>query len=183
MYYLIAIVGGVVFGGADQYLGSLPALGAWTAAVSGMSAPWLVLPFAFGVRERDPRRAMAAGLVVTYAALIGYFAMTLSPIEGVSLSHVSLVAELRSQLHVLVPALASGPLCGLCGYWWRVRRAPAAAILVAASLCLEPAARALAGQLSPTPVVWVAEVLAGLGLTMWFVRVAVTSGHVPDKRG
>ena len=183
MYYLIAIVCGVVFGGADQYLGSLASLGPWAAAVSGMSAPWLAFPFAFGVRERSARRAMAVGLVATYSALLGYFAMTLSPIEGVSLAHISIPGEVRSQLHVLVPALVSGPLCGLCGYWWRARRAPAAALLIAASLCLEPPARALAGQLAPTPAVWVLEVLAGIGLAAWFLHAGVTSGPVPDKRG
>jgi hypothetical protein len=42
MAYLVAVAVGLVFGGGDQYLGSLTpilALGSWTLAVSGMSAP------------------------------------------------------------------------------------------------------------------------------------------------
>jgi hypothetical protein len=51
--------------------------------VSGLSAPWLLLPFLVGWTQERARRAAVAGLVVTLAALAGYFAMTLSPIEGV----------------------------------------------------------------------------------------------------
>lgn len=183
MYYVIAIVCGVIFGGADQYLGSLAALGAWTAAVSGMSAPWLVFPFAFGTTQTDRRRAMTLGLVATYAALLGYFAMTLSPLEGVSVARISLTGELRSQLHVLLPALVTGPMCGLCGHAWRTRRLWPAAALIAGSLCLEAPVRALAGRLTPAPAVWIAEVAAGLGLAAWFTARGITSAPRPDTRG
>ena len=88
MGYLIAILGGFAFGAGDQYLGSLTAgsvLGTWTWTVSGMSAPWLVLPFVAGMTQERARRAMALGLVATMAALAGYFAMSHSPLEGVPL--------------------------------------------------------------------------------------------------
>jgi hypothetical protein len=50
-----------------------------------MSAPWLILPLAFGYTQRQPGRAALAGLLATAAALTGFFAMTLSPVEGVAL--------------------------------------------------------------------------------------------------
>src|SRR4029079_18430481 len=86
--YVIAIVAGFVFGAADQCLGSLKAgavLGTWTWTVSGMSAPWLILPFVAGMTQERRRRAMTLGLVVTMAALAGYFAMSNSPMEGAPL--------------------------------------------------------------------------------------------------
>src|SRR5262249_58567658 len=48
MAYVLAALAGLAFGAADQYLGSFSALGGWTAAVSGLSAPWLLLPFVAG---------------------------------------------------------------------------------------------------------------------------------------
>src|SRR6478735_8259834 len=92
MAYLVAVAVGLVFGGGDQYLGSLTpylTLGTWTLAVSGMSAPWLVLPFVFGWSQVRPGRAMLMGLTATQSALVGYFALTLSPLEGVPLSGFS----------------------------------------------------------------------------------------------
>jgi hypothetical protein len=86
--YLIAAAAGLVFGGADQYLGSRVTLGLWASSLSGMSAPWLLLPFLCGLAQAVPRRAALAGLTVTVAALVGYFALTLSPLEGVALASV-----------------------------------------------------------------------------------------------
>ena len=77
---------GFAFGAADQYLGSRVSLGLWAATVSGASAPWLVVPFAFRCSQVRPYRAMALGLVVTLAALAGYFTLMWSPLEGVALS-------------------------------------------------------------------------------------------------
>jgi hypothetical protein len=63
--YFVAAAVGLAFGAADQYLGSRSALGPWAWTVSGMSAPWLVLPFVVGMTQERGRRAMALGLVVT----------------------------------------------------------------------------------------------------------------------
>ena len=46
-----------------------------------MSAPWLVLPFVVGMTQERPRKATVLGFVATAGALIGYFAMTYSPME------------------------------------------------------------------------------------------------------
>ena len=65
-----------------QYLGSRPAtLGLWASTAAQMSAPWLVLPFLTGITQQRAQRAAVLGLVVTASALVGYFAMTYSPIE------------------------------------------------------------------------------------------------------
>lgn len=172
--YLFAVVFGFVFGGADQYLGSRISLGPWASSVSAMSAPWLLLPFVFGTAQLQRRRAILVGLVVTLAALAGYFALTLSPLEGVALGRFpgDLVALARSNLRNIVGGLVSGPLFGALGWRWRTTRSPASAGLVAAAFCLEPLARLLSGQLSSPAVVWAVEVALGVGLAGYFLRVA-----------
>ena len=106
--YLLAVVAGFAFGALDQYLGSLRLLvlyGAWPSTVSQMSAPWLVLPFVFGMTQVSSGRAMRLGLVATQSALAGYFVLTLSPLEGVSLgafpsSLVSLVVSAQNWVYI-----------------------------------------------------------------------------------
>ena len=87
MVVVLALVLSAVFGAGDQYLGSLQGSGhiwaaGWATDVSLLSAPWLVLPFIVGTTQRDPRRAALLGLACTYAALLGYLLMTLSPEIG-----------------------------------------------------------------------------------------------------
>ena len=50
-----------------------------------MAALWVLLPFLFGCSQKRPRDAALLGLVATVAALFGYWAMTVSPMEGVAL--------------------------------------------------------------------------------------------------
>jgi hypothetical protein len=68
--YLIAVIVGLGFGAGDQYLGTIR-FDPWAWTVSGMSAPWLLLPFVVGMTQGRARRAMALGLVATVAALVG----------------------------------------------------------------------------------------------------------------
>jgi hypothetical protein len=78
----LAILAGFAYGAVDQYLGSLRPmllLGSWTPTVGQMSAPWLLLPSVLGATQARAPRAAALGLATTHAALVGYFAMTLSP--------------------------------------------------------------------------------------------------------
>ena len=112
-----------------------------------MSATWLLLPFLAGLTRERAAPAAALGLLVTYAGLLGYFVMTLSPLEGVALSQVHLAAFLRSQSDLLVGGLLSGPLFGWLGQRWRVSRSWASALLIAGAVCGEPLARALVGRL------------------------------------
>jgi hypothetical protein len=174
----VAVIAGFAFGAADQYLGSRVMLGVWAPTVSGMSAPWLLLPFLFGCSQVRPRRAMALGLVATLAALAGYFTLMWSPVEGVRLSYFlsHLPALLGSQWANIAGGLVTGPLFGLLGQRWRTRRSWLSAALIAGALCLEPPARWGAGRLSPPALVWGIEIAAGAALALFFVVAGVTRG-------
>src|SRR5437764_9237724 len=117
MAYVAAVIVGLLYGAVDQYLGSLTFLvhfGRWPSTASQMSAPWLVLPFLLGCSQVRARRAALLGLVVTEAALIGYFAMTVSPLEGVPLGRLptSAAAMLATNAVYVLGGLATGPLYG-----------------------------------------------------------------------
>jgi hypothetical protein len=74
MVYAVALVAGLIFGAGVEYLGTLTAgsiLGTWVWAASGLSAPWLVLPFLAGLTQVRSRQGPTLGLVVTLAALAG----------------------------------------------------------------------------------------------------------------
>jgi hypothetical protein len=177
--YVIAAAVGFAFGGADQYLGSLVLLGPWASSVSVMSAPWLVLPFVFGSTRRQSRSAMLLGLTAVTWALIGYFAMTLSPFEGVPLSRfpLDLIQLAHSQLRNIIGGVVTAPLFGLLGQRWRIKRSWTSAAPVAAAVCLEPLARLVVGQLSPPDVVWMIEIALGACLAAYFVVTGVTHRH------
>jgi hypothetical protein len=179
--FLVAVIVGFAFGGADQYLGSLRLLvlfGEWPSTVSQMSAPWLVLPFAFGLTQVSSGRAMRLGLVATQSALAGYFVLTLSPLEGVSpgtfpSSLVSLVVSGQNGIYIAAGAV-TGTLYGLLGQRWRVDRSWISVVLVTGALCLEPVARQAVGRLSAPTVVWTAEVAIGAALALAYVIATVT---------
>jgi uncharacterized protein DUF6518 len=166
----LALVLSAAFGAGDQYLGSLTGSGhlwaaGWSSDVSLLSAPWLVLPFVAGATQRDPRRAALLGFACTYAALLGYGLMTVSPIENAHLTVATVRGFLYSERVVFVGGIVTGPLFGWFGQQWRTRRAIAGALVTAAALCLEPVAR----RISVNPIryrdVWLAEVAAGLVLS------------------
>jgi hypothetical protein len=184
MVYVVAIVAGLFFGAADQYLGTLAAgsvLGTWSWTVSGMSAPWLILPFVAGTTQDRPRRAMAIGLVVTLSALVGYFAMSNSPMESIPLADFGrgvarMVASGQNALWVAA-GLITGPLFGFLGHRWRVARSWVSAASIAVVLCLEPVARHAAGMVSNHPTVWAAEVVIGVGAGLVFAWMIVRPGR------
>ena len=173
MAFFVAIVVGLVFGAGDQYLGSRSALGVWASTVSGMSAPWVVLPFLVGWTQERARRAMLFGLVATASALVGYFAMTYSPREGGPVDRFlpGVVAVARSGYNPLwiLGGLVTGPLYGWLGHRWRIDRFRMGASLVAGALCLEPLGRVVVGILPPPDIVWGAEVALGAALAGFFV--------------
>lgn len=172
--FLLAALSGLAFGAADQYLGSMSWLGLWASTVAQVSAPWLVLPFVVGITQERPRRAMVLGLVVSAAALLGYFAMTYSPMEihpwSLHRFTVGMVAVTTSGYNPLfiIGGLLTGPVFGLLGQRWRVRRSWVSATLVAGALCLEPLARWTVGQLMPPAPVWTAEVVSGAVIAALF---------------
>jgi hypothetical protein len=163
----LALALSVAFGAGDQYLGSLTGSGhlwaaGWSSDVSLLSAPWLVLPFLAGATQRSPRRAALLGLACTYAALLGYGLMTLSPVEHAHLTVATVRGVLVSQRAVLVGGIVTGPLFGWFGQQWRTRGAITGALVTAAALCLEPLARRAAVRPINDRSVWLAEVVAGL---------------------
>jgi hypothetical protein len=182
MAYLVAVILGLLFGAGTQYLGTLTAgsvLGTWAWSVSGMSAPWLALPFVAGITQKDARRAALLGLVVTLAALAGYFAMSHSPMEGVPIEDFPrrVLTMIRTGYNPvwIVAGIVTGPLYGFLGQRWRVARSWISAALVACALCFEPLARGVVGMLSPHPVVWWAEIAIGIVVAVSFAYLIVTS--------
>ena len=175
MAFVAMVIGGLVFGAGDQYLGTVHAanaMGWWTISVSVLSAPWLILPFIVGSTQRRPHRAAVAGLVVTLSALAGYFAMTLSPMEGVHFSLMELRALLGTNQLNEIGGLVGGPLFGWLGYQWHARRSWLAAVLVTGALCLEPLAVTVAGRnVGRSGIVWAFEVVVGVAVgTLFFVN-------------
>lgn len=171
---VLALVLAFVFGGADQYLGSLQGRGgpAWATEVSLLSAPWLVLAFVAGWTQREPRPAALLGLACTMSALAGYALMTLSPVEGAELTRQAIVGFVRSSQYVILGGLVTGPLFGWFGNRWRNDRAWIGALLAAGAVCLEPVARVVAGDIwaISARTVWVAEVAAGVAMTIYVAR-------------
>lgn len=141
MVVLLALVLSAAFGAGDQYLGSLS--WSWAPDVSLLSAPWLVLPFVAGATQRSPRRAAGLGLACTVAALVGYFLMTDSPVEGAHYSLAGARGFFVSGHVTVLSGIFTGPLFGWFGQQWRTRRALVGALVTAAALCLEPFARRL----------------------------------------
>jgi hypothetical protein len=188
MAFLIAAILGLAFGASDQYLGSMLWLGAWTGAAAQMSAPWLVLPFLIGSAQERSGKAAVLGLVVTVSALFGYFAMTYSPMEihpwTFERFTTGLVAVTTrgwyNPLYIL-GGLVTGPLFGLMGQRWRVRRSWVSAALVAGALCLEPVARWAVGQLLPPAHVWTVEVASGAVVAASFAYALMAWRRTSDQ--
>ena len=167
MAYLLAALVGLAFGAGDQYLGTLVWLGSWTGTAAQVSAPWLVLPFVVGMTQQRARRAALLGLITAASALFGYYAMTYSPMEihPWSLDRFAdgMVSVTTTGLNpaYILGGLVGGPLFGLLGQRWRVRRWWVSGAIVAGVLCLEPAARSASGQLIPPAPVWTVEIVVG----------------------
>lgn len=169
MGVVLALVLSAAFGAGDQYLGSLLGSGhvwaaGWASDISLLSAPWVVLAFVAGATQRDPRRAALLGLACTYAALLGYGIMTLSPVENAHVTMATLRGFVVSERLVLVGGIVTGPLFGWFGHRWRTRRAVVGALATAACLCLEPLARKVTIDPITYRDVWIGEVAIGLAL-------------------
>jgi hypothetical protein len=142
--------------------------------------PWLVLPFLIGVTQRRARRAAALGLVITASALLGYFAMTYSPMEihpwSLDRFAEGMVAVTTrgwyNPLYIL-GGLVTGPSFGFLGHRWRVGRSWVSATLVAGALCLEPLARWAVGRLMPPAPVWAAELVLGAVVAPLFASTLI----------
>ena len=163
---MIVLAAAFAFGAIDQYLGALHSL--FLTEVSGMSAPWLLVPFLAGAAQPGQRRAALTGLAATWLAVLGYVLMIVSPMEGTHLgprpagltgtwnqlsSHL-LLATLASQWLWFAGGLIAGPLYGWLGYRFLARRSWAAALLAALPVLLEPVVRWLAAHASLLSFQW-----------------------------
>ncbi len=167
---------GLVFGGVDNYLGSLNSRGLWTVSLSLLAAPWLVLPFLFGRSQVLSGRAAAVGLVATMSALAGYFLMILGPLEGGqwSMNLREIHGLLSSNRENIIGGFVTGPLYGVLGQKWRARRAWISALAVAGALCFEPLALTVAGKSYPgDSVVWPFEVGVGIAVATYFLLTGI----------
>ena len=181
MAFLLAALVGLAFGAGVQQLGSLTAeFGPWTSTAAQVSAPWLVLPFLAGISQEHARRATMLGLIVTESALLGYFAMTYSPLEIHPWTFERFVDGLvavttrgwYNPLYIL-SGLVTGPLFGLLGQRWHVRRSWVSAAVVVGALSLEPLARWATGHLMSPPQVWAVEVALSAVVAAIFAYVSL----------
>lgn len=172
---MLATLLALAFGAVDQYVGSLSAhpLG---ADISGLSAPWLVLPFAVGASQSSRRRAAWLGLACTFAALVGYMLMTLSPTENAHLSVTGIVHFVRGGNFLwFASGVVTGPLFAWLGCTWRAQRALLAGLVTAAAICLEPVVRQWYGNAIQSSLV--ADVEVALGLAVGSVMVVRALRH------
>ena len=139
----------VAFGTAERLLSLEHS--SFLAAIGGLTAPWLLLPFLVGAAR--PRREGNAllGLACVWLAIVacsagaetgGDLAGPLAPGRIVSYPG----AFGLSHLPVLLGAAVSGPVYALLGQRWRVSRSWLPALAATAPLMLEPAARWLASR-------------------------------------
>jgi hypothetical protein len=140
MVIALVLLLAAAFGAGDQYLGSL-VHHPWGADVASLSAPWVLLAFLAGATQRNPWRAALLGLASTFAALVGYFLLTDSPLEGAQYTLANTHGFFVGNAPVILGGIATGPLFGWFGQQWRTRRAIAGALVAAAAFCLEPLAR------------------------------------------
>jgi uncharacterized protein DUF6518 len=140
-----------------------------------MSAPWLLVPFLAGAWQGGQRRAALAGLAATWLAVLAYVLMIVSPMEGVHLTPRTFAFSLASQWPWFAGGLITGPLYGWLGHRWHTRRSPAAALLAALPILLEPAARWLATRLGLSSAGWrfIPWPLQGSGVAAEFAELAV----------
>jgi Family of unknown function (DUF6518) len=170
---LLALTVAAAFGAVDQFLGARSwVVGSWAIDVSLLSAPWLLLAFFAGWAQRSAKRAVILGWGCTMAALAGYMAMTLSPVEGAVVSTTEVRGLLVGQGAYVVGGLLTGPLFGWFGYRWRTRRDWKSALAAALVVCCEPLAHAAAGTAVSFRGVWAAEVIVGLVMALYVLATA-----------
>jgi len=169
---LLPIVLAAAFGACDQFLGArFYVLGSWATDASLLSAPWLLIAFLAGWSQTTARRAMVLGFVCTVAALAGYCAMTLSPVEGAVVTLPGVRGLLAGQWRWALGGLLTGPLFGWLGHRWRTRRDWMSALVAALVVCFEPLAHAAAGTAVGFDGVWAAEIAVGLVMAVYVVAV------------
>ena len=182
MVTALALLVAALFGAGDQYLGSF-SMHPWMADASLLSAPWLVLAFLAGCTQREPKRAALLGIGCTYAALIGYGVMTLSPIENAHLSAATMGAFVRSEGGVFIGGVVTGPLFAWFGQRWRAHHAWQGAVATAAALYFEPLLRIPTGHAIRSSTVLLAEVAVGIAMVTYIATRMLMPLEVDQHRG
>jgi hypothetical protein len=139
------LISATVFGAIDQYLGAQ--YSPFLIEVSGLSAPWLLVPFLAGTSQLAARPAALLGLATTWLAVAAYSLMNVSPMEGVHLTLTAYLGSLARQWPWLAGALITGPLYGWLGHRFRARRSWTVGLLAALPVLLEPVGRWLTTHL------------------------------------
>ena len=117
-------------------------------------------------------RAPTIVVATLCAALVGYWAMTLSPIEGAVVTLHGVEGLLVGQSAYAVGALVTGPLFGWLGHRWGTRRDRLSALGPALVVCCEPLAHAVLGTAVSFRGVWAAEVVLGGSMALYVVVTA-----------
>jgi hypothetical protein len=133
------LIGAAVFGGIDQYLGAQ--YSPFLIEVSGLSAPWLLLPFLAGATQPAARPAALLGLATTWLAVAAYSFTAVTPIEGAHFTSQAYLGDLARQWPWLAGGLISGPLYGWLGHRFRTHRSWIVGLLAALPVLLEPVGR------------------------------------------
>jgi hypothetical protein len=133
------------FGAIDQYFGAQ--YSPFLIEVSGLSAPWLLVPFLAGASQPAARPAALLGWATTWLAIVAYTFMEFSPVEGTQLTPHAYLACLVRQWPWIAGGLLTGPLYGWLGHRFRAHRSWAAGLLAALPVFLEPAGRWLTTDL------------------------------------
>jgi hypothetical protein len=151
--------------------------------ISLLSAPWLLLAFFAGVTQRESRRAALLGIGCIFSALIGYGAMTLSPVESAHMSVGTIGAFVGSEGGVFIGGMVTGPLFAWFGQRWRVHRAWRGALVTAAALSFEPLARIPTGHGIRSSTVLLTEVAVGIAMAAYVATRMLVSPQTGLRRG
>lgn len=167
------MVGAAAFGAADQHVRLL--YSHFATAVSFMSAPWLLLPFAAGAFQGRPKRAAWVGLIATWLAVLTYIVLTNVTWDGAHTSLHTLAHTAYLQRYYLIGGIVTGPGYGYLGYRWRTGRSWLGAALAAVPVMTEPLVAALGLERGSYVPASYAEALAGLLLGLSFAAMILWS--------
>ena len=119
------------------------------SVLGNLSAAWLVLPFWAGT-GRGRLTAAVVGLAATVVALLAFYGFTglVIDLDGKGFP-ADVPLWVRANRAYVQAGLCTGPLFGLLGGWWSVRRRPPWPVLLGALLMAEPLVLLGLGLLRP----------------------------------
>lgn len=161
---VVVAFGAALFGAVELRLARHSPAEFW---FGNSSAAWLLLAFVAGAIAVRWRGAVALGLLATMVALSAFY-VSAEHLDAAGLEFT----EYKARWFVL--GLASGPVFGLLGHFWRRTRSRWAALAVATPFLVEPAAWVRhRGHLPGPNAAWQAEVVLGVALlALLWSRVA-----------